>query len=106
MISAPSTDIVFSRFSAPGRLLIFEGWGGGLNQTRSLTRAGALTKTCQNSRFAIFSSYFNFTYDIRSLSYQVGKSLKDKLFKASELYVQMRIEVPGESKNVSLFDTL
>ena len=92
-ISVPSTDTVFSRFSALGRLLIFEGSGGGLNQTRVLTRAGALTKTCQNSRFAIFSSYFNFTYDIHSLFYQVGKSLKDKLFKASELIMIMVVDL-------------
>ena len=38
----PSTSTVFPRFSAPGRLPIFEVFGGALN------RAGALIKTYEN----------------------------------------------------------
>ena len=39
---------VFPRFSAPGRLPIFEDFGGELNRSGALTRAGALIKTYEN----------------------------------------------------------
>ena len=39
---------VLPRFSAPGRLPIFEVFGGALNRTGALTRAGALIKTYEN----------------------------------------------------------
>ena len=39
---------VFPRFSAPGRLPIFEVFGGALNRAGALTRAGALIKTYEN----------------------------------------------------------
>ena len=39
---------VFPRFSALGRLLIFEVFGGALNRAGALTRAGALIKTYEN----------------------------------------------------------
>ena len=38
----------FPRFSAPGRLPIFEVFGGALNRAGTLTRAGALIKTYEN----------------------------------------------------------
>ena len=39
---------VFPRFSAPGRLPIFEVFGGALNQAGALTRSGVLIKTYEN----------------------------------------------------------
>ena len=39
---------VFPRFSAPGRLPIFEVFGGALNRAGALARAGALIKTYEN----------------------------------------------------------
>ena len=41
-------DTVFPRFSALGRLPIFEVFGGALNRARVLTRAGALIKIYEN----------------------------------------------------------
>ena len=39
---------VFPRFSVPGRLPIFEVFGGALNRAGALTRAGTLIKTYEN----------------------------------------------------------
>ena len=47
---------VFPRFSAPGHLPILEVFKRTLNRAGAPTRAGALTKTGQNLRLAIFSS--------------------------------------------------
>ena len=42
------TTTVFPRFNAPGRLPIFEVFGGAINRAGPLTRAGALIKTYEN----------------------------------------------------------
>ena len=41
-------NTVFPRFNAPGRLPIFEDFGGALNRTGALTRAGTFIKTDEN----------------------------------------------------------
>ena len=92
---------VFPRFSAPGRLPIFEDFGGALNRTGTLTRARALIKTYDNldSPFPAHIRTENglvvpCIYHGRSPSHQVAKTLKNELCKASKLYAHMQIEVP------------